>query len=436
MEIFGRACAQKPHNGVRRTRWAVIRNTYPELKSTTIKTWTEWFPFAVMKWDAPISSTVSLPLPDGTKLEMEVWFFPLDRPEEVGKLRSLELTGGWINEASEVAKAVLDMMTQRVGRFPAQRHGGPTWHGVLMDTNMPDDDHYLYRLGETERPEGWEFFKQPGGLIFKGGDWSDRRNYEPNPKAENIPNLPGGYEYYYRQLAGKSKDWIKVFVLAQYGSVIDGKPVYPEWNEDLHVKRVNPITKVPLILGFDFGLTPAVVIGQVTPRGQLLILDELVSSDMGIQQFARDVVRPHLAMKYPGFSFQAVGDPAGMGRADTDEKTCFMELAEQGIPCVPASSNTMTARREAVAKYLTKMIDGQPGLLCDPKADTIRRGFNGRYRYKRVQVSGDERYRDVPDKNEYSHPHDALQYLALYSTTMHNTKEWSTKIEYPQMGVV
>ena len=39
VEIFRRACEQKPSNGVRRSRWAIIRNTYPELKSTTIKTW-------------------------------------------------------------------------------------------------------------------------------------------------------------------------------------------------------------------------------------------------------------------------------------------------------------------------------------------------------------------------------------------------------------
>ena len=36
---------QKPHtDGVRRTRFAVVRNTYPELKSTTIKTFQDWFP--------------------------------------------------------------------------------------------------------------------------------------------------------------------------------------------------------------------------------------------------------------------------------------------------------------------------------------------------------------------------------------------------------
>ena len=436
IELFTRACEQKAYQGVRKSRWAVVRNTYPELKSTTIKTWCEWFPMAEMRWDAPITSWLKLPLPDGTRIEMEVLFFPLDRPEEVGKLRSLELTGAWINEASEVSKAVFDMLTQRVGRFPRMLHGGASWSGVLMDSNFPDDDSYIYRLFEKERPKGWEVFKQPGGLTFKGGDHWARENYEENPQAENVKNLPGGYEYYFRQLHGKSKDWIKVFVLAQYGSITDGRPVYPEWNDDIHCRKVSPNPLRPLLLGFDYGLTPACVVCQVSPRGQLVVLAELFAKDMGIRQFARDIVRPFLAMNFHGYGIQAAGDPSGLSRKDTDEKTCFMELAEEGIACVPASTNSFIGRREAVAKYLTRLVDGQPALLVDPSCDMVRRGFNGRYQYKRLQVVGEDRWKDVPDKNDFSHLADALQYAALHSMNM-DQGTWNSKISYPKVsGIV
>jgi len=153
---------------------------------------------------------------------------------------------------------------------------------------------------------------------------------------------------------------------------------------------------------------------------------------MGIRQFARDIVKPYLALNFPKHSIQAVGDPAGVARKDTDEKTCFMELAEEGIAAVPASTNAFVGRREAVAKYLTKLIDGKPGLLVDPSCEMVRRGFNGRYQYKRLQVVGEDRYRDVPDKNDYSHLHDALQYAALHSLTMNNSQEWSKPIPYPK----
>ena len=136
---------QKPHtDGVRRSRWAAIRNTYSELKSTTIRTWVDWVPeeLAPVRYDTPILSRMVVELPDKTTVDLEVLFISCDRPEDVKKLKSLELTGAWINEASELPKAILDMATGRVGRYPPKTQGGSSWSGVIMDTNSPDDDHW------------------------------------------------------------------------------------------------------------------------------------------------------------------------------------------------------------------------------------------------------------------------------------------------------
>ena len=57
------------------------------------------------------------------------------------------------------------------------------------------------------------------------------------------------------------------------------------------------------------------------------------------------------------------------------------------------------------------MVEGEPGLLISPACKMIRKGFTGGCHYRRVQVVGDERFTDKPDKNRFSHPHDALQYL-------------------------
>ena len=40
----------------------------------------------------------------------------------------------------------------------------------------------------------------------------------------------------------------------------------------------------------------------------------------------------------------------------------------------------------------------------------LRKGFAGGYHYRRLKVAGDERYHDEPNKNGFSHVHDALQY--------------------------
>jgi hypothetical protein len=58
------------------------------------------------------------------------------------------------------------------------------------------------------------------------------------------------------------------------------------------------------------------------------------------------------------------------------------------------------------------MVEGKPALLIDRRCPTLIKGFEGGYAYKRMEVSG-ERYADKPDKNMFSHVHDAAQYLFL-----------------------
>jgi hypothetical protein len=301
-----------------------------------------------------------------------------------------------------------------------------------MDTNPPDDDSWWYKLAEEERPEIFRFFKQPGGLIQDMDPKSPTyQQYVPNPQAENIQNHSLGYQYYLNQLYGKTEDWIRVFLLGQYGTTMDGKPVYPEWNERVHLSEmaITPIQGMPILLSFDFGLTPACAFLQMNSRGQLLVLKELVSEDMGIRQFYSEVVRPVIRGEYSKHRVEAVGDPAGNMRSQTDEKTCMQELMELGILCEPAPTNEFVARRESVAYFLQRMSGGEPGFVLDPSCKMLRKGFNGGYRYERLRVSGSARFKDRPVKDKFSHIHDALQYGCLQmrsemspirSKTVHN----------------
>jgi len=449
VEIFTRGCEQKAHLGVRRTRWAVVRATYPELKSTTIRTWQQWFPesFAPMRWDSPITSVIRMPLEDGTRVEIEVLFFPVESPQEIEKLSSLEITGAWINEARELPIEVLQKLTERVGRYPPVKEGGPTWRGVLMDTNPPPDDGWWYGLAEGADPEMleqmlgierklremgylgegqklYEFFKQPGGLIEEGGE------LKPNPKAENIQNLDGGYAYYYRQAAGKKKNWIKAQVLGQYATFSSGRGVYEDdYNDEVHCREVEAVRGLPLIIGQDYGRTPAAAICQITKSGQFRVIDEVVAQGMGIRTFARDWLKPHLAQHYRDFQIVIVGDPSGLDGRDTEEATCFQILAEEGFAAVPAISNELQMRIESLSYYMNQMGGGEPKFLISPRAITIRRGLNGGYCFDRVQVSGD-RYKDVPSKNKYSHPVEAAQYAALHTKVVNVNDTWGKPINY------
>ena len=215
VELLRRAAQQAPGpDGVRRSRWAVIRNTYPELRDTTRKTFEQWLPPGKGKWHeqefAFTWETDTRVRGQAGSMSCEILFRALDRPEDVKKLLSLELTGAYINEAREVPKHILDVLQSRIGRYPAMKDGGASWFGVWMDTNPWATSHWGYELFSKQRPEGFDLFEQPDGL---------------SPQAENIENLPAGY--YQRLTHGKDAEWISEYVRSQYPSSDKGS-VYGE----------------------------------------------------------------------------------------------------------------------------------------------------------------------------------------------------------------
>jgi hypothetical protein len=142
-------------------------------------------------------------------------------------------------------------------------------------------------------------------------------------------------------------------------------------------------------------------------------IEELCAIDSGIRRFARDVLKPHIRANYGGMHIEYVSDPAGSQRGQTDESTCIEILAEEGIYAEMAASNLFSRRREAVAKALTTMIDGRPGFLLNAKSKLIRKGFGGGYRYRKMRMQTGDVYANDPEKNKFSHPHDALQYAVM-----------------------
>ena len=408
MEVWRLAMAQEPAaDGVRYVRVVAVRNTYPDLKTTTIPDWKELFgDFAPITMGSPPMQHIHVDLDDDTVLDLEVWFLALDRPDDIKKLRSTQFTFGFLHEVKELPKGVIDMLDLRVGRYPSKARGRPTRFGIIGDSNAPDEDHWLYKMAEDECPDDWAFFKQPGGVMKVGGVWV------PNPDAENVSNLPAGY--YERGMSGKSEDWIKVNLGNQYGAVFDGKPVYSEYVDSLHCPGlINPVPGIDIHIGLDFGLTPAALLGQRLPNGRVIWFDEIATEDMGVIRFA-DVLKGHLAAQWPGLAVGSfTGDPAGNQRSDTDENTPFDILRANGINALPANTNDFTIRREAVAKALNTLIDGKPALMISSRCKTTRRGMMGGYQFRRVQVAGDAKFQDKPNKDRYSHPCEAGQYLML-----------------------
>ena len=464
-ELFRLSLDQWPNSeGIRKTRWAIIRNTSIELETTTLNTFKQWFPWDICRVTLRpyIRAIIEIPLPDQTKVEAEFYFLALDRDDDVRKLLSLEITGGFMNEARELSYAVLKALRERTGRYPSRIDGYDDIYdnnnnlifkaprgkdgkiqpckrrSIVIDTNPPDDDHWWYQLAEegclrkednkdfakSEVARLFSFFRCPPPLFLK-----EDGKYEGNPDAENIEFLPNGFQYYLDMIGGNTKDHINVMVLGNYGTIKDGKPVYEDYNDFIHASdSVKGEKELEICLGWDFGLTPSLVVGQMSEDGQVKLLAELTTDDMHTRQFARDVVKPFLARYFRdskiGFS---VADPAGNNRGEGEGKSSIKILNDEyvtefndtplnmGFETVGAKTNDPTLRFNAVNTFLGKMVRGKPGLIVNSVyCPVIRKGFNGEYKFRKIQSVGrEEVYTQKPLKNKYSHPHDAVQYLCL-----------------------
>lgn len=440
---------QEPNvNGERLGRWALIRNTAQQLADTTLKTFEQWFPEQIAKVTRSpnLRANVKYKLPDGTTVKVECLFIALDQPKDVRKLLSLELSGVFMNEASQIDYSVVDGARGRVGRYPSKVDGysdeqcvktecphtkqtiysACTRKAVLLDTNPPNNTHWWYHLdvnghlpdvAEDERErariqtnEIFEFFNSPSPLLK-----SKDGKYVPNPEADNITCLPGGYNYYLDMIAGSGADYINVMVLGNYGMLKTGKQVYPDYNDMLHCEEVAPIKGLPISLGWDFGLNPSCVIGQQTSHGQIRVLAELSKSGMGAREFAKTVVKPYLIQHFKGYEIRfSLADPSGNNRSEGEGLSAISIINEvMGFTTEGAPTNDPVKRVDAVTKHLTALVNGgRPAFLLDSSCSTLRDGFLGAYCYTRMNVSG-EQYKDKPNKNQYSHLQDALQYLVL-----------------------
>jgi hypothetical protein len=171
---------------------------------------------------------------------------------------------------------------------------------------------------------------------------------------------------------------------------------------------------MPIMLAFDFGRTPACCVVQMDPKGQVRVLKELMAVNMGLQSFLPEKVRPMLMKDFRGMDIVCTGDPSGAYGNEATEMTCERILRDNGFNYQGAITNAPNARIEAVVSFLVTNVEGKPGFQIDPACTTLREGFASGYHYRKMKTAAGTKYSDSPEKNDFSHIHDALQYACLY----------------------
>jgi hypothetical protein len=393
-------------DGVRRSRCVVVRNTSQMLSDAFLPDFFQWYPEGMAGSFMRTERKFTLRFGGvNNQVECEVLFRGLDGPDDVRRLLSLQLSFALMDEFREIHPDVFNAITGRLGRYPNKAMNGV---GCVDDdgrdikklwgaTNPPDMDTWWEEY-LTDPPKNAAVFAQPSGLSDEA-DW--------------LGWLPNGY--YDNLCEGKTQDWIDVYVHGKFGASLSGRPVFPTFDVNYHVGKeaLKPVVSLnnPLIIGMDFGLTPACVVGQLDLRGRFLIHAELTSENMGITRFIREKLKPLLANRFPGHPVIVIGDPAGSQRAQTDERSVFDVVKAEGFRIIPARTNALAARISAVESLLGMQVDGGPRFVVDPGCRALIRALRGGYRYK---IKRDGEMIDTPDKNEHSHIADSLQYGCLH----------------------
>lgn len=417
------AMQQEPSpDGIRRTRAVIVRNTLPMLRDTTLVSWDYWFKDGQAgEWKAT-EKTFVLRFAD---VECIVMFRPLDTPDDVRRVLSLEINFAIIDEFVEIPKAIVDALSARLGRYK-QPDGTPvTIWGMWGSSNPSTEDNWWYDYLHAPSIRKYEHGAYQPRMGHNGGpplddDYLASYFHQPSGlalDAENIENLPGKRGYYINQIKGKAVNWVKQFVEAEWGFSVSGQAVVTSFRPHLHISpfQLTPNDYFPLVIGADPGIGgSALIFTQQDFDGRIKVFCELVQQGMGVEKIINERLRPMLRNKFARVPKVIIAlDPAGASRTPTDEST-VKKVFQRHFEVECESNNRLPLRLNAIEHYTNTLIEGEPALQIDPVGCPILvRALKGGWRYG-ADVKKDILKGAEPEKNAFSHPGDAFGYALRY----------------------
>lgn len=370
-------------------RWAIVRDTWENLRATTMKTFFQWFPPGI--YGTFNASHKTFTWAEGVA-KGEVEFLGMDDAQDATKLMSRELGGLAIDEpAPAVGSTGVDEMIFDLG-LTRLRQPGMKWYAAKLAENNPDEAHWTYKR-----------FVAPGDPEF--------RIWQPtNP--ENARNLPASYYQDMRRTLIHRPDLVRRFVEGEFGFQQIGKSVTPQWNDKIHLAvGLIPIARQELILLWDFGHNPTCIITQKTPLGHWNVLDAIVGDGIGVEELLEGAIVPLLRDRYMNHPLRHIGDPAGNQREQTSiRRTAVMAIKSRLGGSWRSGPVKPEARIEPLRAVLSRNINGRGLVQVDrDRAAPVYHALRGGWHY---HIARTGLISSIPVKDQHSHPGDAMSYGA------------------------
>lgn len=424
-------------DGVRKGRFIIVRNTSGELETTTMRTFRHWMyglPLPYQRKKPVHTFIYDFYSNDKVRNVIEFIFLALDRPQDIDKLQSLEISGAFVDELQHIPSEIMNTILDRMPRYPAKREYMQLFYDTFKNdlkymsqedkdvlyeewqpfgkiflavTNPPKLDHYIRVKIEEAQEHPIKVYHQPPALVKVKDKW------EINPKADNLKNV--GRDYYMAMIP-RGEEYVKVYACGQYGVALDGKFVYQNYDDDRHsVETIPLVFNEPVYIYVDYGSFPACLICQVY-KDQCRAVKEFCGSNMTVKELFSVSVKPFLNKYCIGMKVAPIkGDPA-----DTDHGS--EQLKDLGFEVESAVTNKLEPRISAVRNALNEFYNKQPRILISRQGcPKLREGFLGEYYYKRLKVIGEDRHQEMPYK---SHPYSDLQDCFQYFLTEFNNDNY------------
>lgn len=424
----------------------VVRDTYTALADSCVAQWMRTFgevgklsggQIPDFNWMKGIKSVKT-----GKPITGTVKFRAAQQAWEVQKFLSVEVGMAWLEEATPGITAG-GQLSQGLppelfaGIWARVRQVKEERRLVLTSSPPPNDQHWFHTIFYEGKPlvdmqrvmtgqgevtladAGVEW----GSLLRKVAKWE-------LPRQENEEHIPAGY---YESLLPflKTEDQVLRFY---HGKVPKGSyggwPVYPMFKDAVHLLPLGTQPEAgPMWRGWDGGLTPACVWGQIQRDGSAKVFAELQGMDEGAEQFVPRAKQLGLSL-FGNRPYIDFGDPAIGQRSQNDRLPGTEAFRKHGV-VLRYGLQDPYQRVTAVRSWLGQI--GQFGI--HPRCLLLLAGFHGAY--KRKMVSGVPS--EVPDKEhdqeskEHSHMMNALEYPATRLLAIGQQEQHATPI--PQIAL-
>lgn len=402
----------------------VLRDTWENLKRTTLEEFLFWFPDGVFgNWIAGDKCYIWDTARTGMK--GKVYWLGVDGEEDANKIASMPLAMVAIDEPSAASGSSAGIPEFIFDTCLAQlRQPGMNWYCCKLAQNNPDESHWTHKRfvdpGTPPDPDIDLLPLQQSGFV-------SHQTQEP----ENTQNLPPGY---YDTMAKNWKhrpDLIKRFVKGKYGFQQIGHAVTKEWSDDLHLtSNIEPVKGMPLLLLWDGGLNPTCVITQITPVGYWLILESHVGDGIGMFQLIENIVKPRMTSRFQGFTWGSVGDPnlSTPEQSDSRQRASKVITTEIGGRFI-RGVNDIDARVQPLKAVLTRTINGIGVVQVDRvHAKEVWFALRGGWHFHKARsgvVGGIV-------KDQHSHPGDCMGYGAARLFPLGQLQKKKKKHKLPQ----